>query len=282
MIDAHVHFWQYNEVKDAWITNEMKMLQRDFLPQHLKPFLQQNNINGIIAVQADQSEAENKFLIDLARRNDEIEGIIGWTDLQALDVEEKLCYYSQASIIKGFRHIVQAEESGFLKREAFLRGIQQLKQFGFTYDVLVYPRQLKEATVFVNTFPEQRFMINHCAKPDIRNRKLSEWKNLIKEIAQNKNVYCKLSGLTTETVWNSWSEKDFYPYLDAVTEAFGTERLVFGSDWPVMLLSGTYDKWKMLVENYIRQFTERDKENIFRNNAIRFYNITRETINEIV
>lgn len=279
MIDTHVHFWNYNKVKDAWITDDMKMLQRDFLPQHLKPLLQKNEINGIVAVQADQSELENKFLVELAKKNSEIEGIVAWVDLKAPDVEERLHFYSQASIIKGFRHIVQAEPEGFLRNEKFLRGVGLLSSFHFTYDVLIYHHQLREALDFVSKFPGQKFIIDHCAKPDIKNKKITEWKTLMDEMAKNKNVYCKLSGLTTETVWNKWSGKDFYPYLDTVMESFGPERLLFGSDWPVMLLSGTYDKWKMLIENYIRQFAKADKENIFRNNAIRFYNIFREAIN---
>lgn len=273
MIDTHVHFWNYDKVKDAWINDEMKILQRDFLPQHLKPELDQNGMEGVVVVQADQSENETKFLIELAKKNPEIKGIIGWVDLQNEDIENKLLYYSQSSIIKGFRHIVQAESPGFLKGERFLNGIKLLKNFEFTYDVLIYQNQLEEAIDFVNEFPEQKFIIDHCAKPMIKDKKIDEWEKGMQEISQNKDVYCKLSGLTTEAKWNNWNEKDFYPYLDIVFECFGTDRLLFGSDWPVVLVSGTYTKWKNLLKNYMHNYSPEEKEKVFTKNAIEFYNL---------
>ena len=148
-----------------------------------------------------------------------------------------------------------------------------LQVFGFTYDILIYENQLKEAIEFVNKFPDQKFIIDHCAKPSIKNNQIKEWENLINEIAQNENVYCKLSGLITEAKWNCWNEKDFYPYLDIVFESFGTDRLLFGSDWPVMLLSGTYSKWKKLLENYMNNFSTKEKQKVFGENAIKFYNL---------
>jgi L-fuconolactonase len=273
MIDAHVHFWEYNKIKDAWITDEMQMLQRDFLPKDLRPKLLQNKIDGVIAVQADQSENETEFLLNLTTNNPEIKGIVGWTDLQNANLENKLLYYSKYSVIKGFRHIVQAEPDDFLQNKQFLNGIKVLQVFGFTYDILIYENQLKEAIKFVNKFPDQKFIIDHCAKPSIKNYRIKEWGNLVNEIAKDENVYCKLSGLITEAKWNCWNEKDFYPYLDIVFESFGTDRLLFGSDWPVMLLSGTYSKWKSLLENYMNNFSTEEKQKLFGENAIKFYNL---------
>jgi len=273
MIDTHVHFWNYEKEKDAWINDEMKILQRDFLPQHLKSELDQNGMEGIVAVQADQSENETKFLIELAKKNPEIKGIVGWVDLQNENIGNKLLYYSQSSIIKGFRHIVQAESPGFLKGERFLNGIKLLKNFEFTYDVLIYQNQLNEAIEFVNKFPEHKFIIDHCAKPEIKNKSIINWQEGMQEISQNINVYCKLSGLTTEANWNNWKEKDFYPYLDIVFECFGTDRLLFGSDWPVVLVSGTYTKWKNLLGNYMHNYSPEEKEKVFTKNAIEFYNL---------
>jgi len=273
MIDAHVHFWKYNPLKDAWITGEMQLLQRDFFPKDLQPVLQENNVTGIIAVQADQSENETDFLLQLANKNPFIKGIVGWVDLQNKNLEDKLLYWSEYPVIKGFRHIVQAESDGFLRKEAFVNGIKLLKSFDFTYDILIYPNQLKEAIQFVNKFPNQKFVLDHCAKPFIRDQKISEWKIELKEIAQNENVYCKISGLTTEAKWNQWKEKDFYPYLDVVFESFGTDRILFGSDWPVMLLSSTYNKWKNLLEKYMLQFSDEEKQKVFDTNAIKFYNL---------
>lgn len=273
MIDAHIHFWKYNKVKDAWITDDMKVLQHDFLPQNMRPVLLENKIDGVIAVQADQSENETNFLLDLAKENPEIEGIVGWVDLQDENVEKRLYYYFQSSIIKGFRHIVQTEPSGFLRGEKFLNGIKILQHFGFTYDILIYENQLKEAIEFVNKFPGQKFVIDHCAKPSIKSKKIKDWKKLMNEIAQNENVHCKLSGLITEAKWNKWNEKDIYPYLDTVVESFGTDRLLFGSDWPVMLLSGNYTRWKLFLEDYLNKFSGEVKADVMGNNAIKFYNL---------
>lgn len=277
MIDTHVHFWKYNKVKDAWITDDMKSLQRDFLPEHIRTELKENNVDGVIAVQAGQSENETTFLFELAKRNAEIKGIVGWIDLQNENIEERLIYYSQSPVIKGFRHIVQAEPEGFLNNEKFLNGIKLLKKFNFTYDILIYENQLPEAVGFVNKFPEQKFIIDHCAKPGIKKKSINAWKKGMQEISQNKNVYCKLSGLTTEADWSNWKEKDFYPYLDCVFENFGTGRLLFGSDWPVMLVSGTYTKWKTLLENYMRNFSAEEKLKVFKNNAIKFYQLQPDT-----
>jgi L-fuconolactonase len=273
MIDAHVHFWKYNKIKDAWITDEMQLLQRDFFPDDVALTLYENGINGIVAVQADQSENETNFLLQLADKNPVIKGIVGWIDLQNKNCEDKLLYYSQYNTIRGFRHIVQTEPTGFLQKENFLNGIKALQNFGFTYDVLIYENQLKEAIEFVNKFPEQKFVIDHSAKPAIKNKRKKEWKNGITEIAKNENVFCKVSGLITEAKWNQWKEKDFYPYLDVVFESFGTDRILFGSDWPVMLLSGTYRRWKNLLENYMKQFSHEEKRKVFGENAIKFYNL---------
>lgn len=274
MIDSHVHFWKYNKIKDAWITDDMKLLQKDFLPQNLQPILEENNVSGVVAVQADQSEDETQFLLSLAKGNDFIKGVVGWVDLQNEDLEKKLLYYSNETLIKGFRHIVQAEAPGFFENEKFLDGVRALQDFGFTYDILIYERQLNEALKFVNKFPSAKFIIDHCAKPDIKNESIVEWKNGIKEMSENKNVYCKLSGLITEANWNDWNENTIYPYLDVVFDCFEINRLVFGSDWPVMLLSGTYSKWKRFLENYMKHFTKQEKEKIFSENAARFYNLS--------
>jgi len=274
MIDAHVHFWNYHKVRDAWITDEMKLLQRDFLPTDLTNEIKENNVEGIVAVQADPSENETLFLLNLAEKNPVIKGVVGWIDLQNKHVEKKLLYYSNVPIIKGFRHIVQSEPKGFLLNEKFLNGIQYLHNFQFTYDILIYENQLQEAIEFVNKFPSQKFIIDHCAKPSIKNKSIHQWKQLMKIIAQNENVFCKISGLITEAIWNQWNEEAFYPYLDAVFDFFGTGRILFGSDWPVILLSGNYLKWKKLVEQYMDPFSAEQKQKVFRENAIEFYNLT--------
>ena len=273
LIDAHVHFWKYHPVKDAWITSDMKVIQHDFLPEDLLPLLKENNIDGCMAVQAGQSEEETNFLLQLAAANDHIKGIVGWVDLSSYNVGERLSHFSAYKKLKGFRHIVQAEPEGFLLKEDFLNGIKALSQYDYSYDVLVFHHQLNDVLEFVNRFPEQRMIIDHCAKPGIKNKEITEWGKLMKAIARQPNISCKLSGLLTEAAWNEWRPADIYPYLDTVFEAFGTNRLLFGSDWPVILLSGRYAQWKDLLEKYMENFEPDEKQKVFGNNAIDIYNL---------
>ena len=273
MIDAHVHFWKYNKIKDGWITNEMKVLQKDFLPGDLAKEIKENDLEGIVAVQAHQTEDETMFLLNLAEKNPIVKGVVGWIDLQNKNIEKKLLYYSKLPLIRGFRHIVQSEPERFLLNHQFLNGIRYLNDFQFSYDILIYENQLKEAIEFVNKFPSQKFIIDHCAKPSIKNKSIIQWKQLLKEVAENQNVFCKLSGLITEARWNQWNEEDLYPYFDSVFDYFGTDRILFGSDWPVILLSGNYLKWKNLLKKYMNQFSSQENQKVFRENAIEFYNL---------
>lgn len=272
-IDTHVHFWQYDKVRDAWITDNMKTLQQDYLPQTIAGTFRRNGINGCIAVQADQSELETLFLMELSKSHDIIKGVVGWVDLQNEKIEERLHYFAQYKVIKGWRHIVQGEADDFLVKPAFQRGVGALRSYNYTYDVLIYPKQLKAALEFVSKFPEQKLVIDHCAKPEIAARKIDDWAGKMEELAKSPNVYCKLSGLFTEAKWKEWSPAEFYPYLDIVFKAFGTDRLLYGSDWPVILLSGMYVQWKSLLEKYMESFDKEDKEKVFGRNAIRFYDL---------
>ena len=273
IIDTHVHFWKYDKKRDAWITDEMKILKQDQLPAHLIPTLKRNGVDGCVAVQAGQSEYETHFLVELAKTHSEIKGVVGWTELQGKSVEERLQFFSQYNIIKGWRHVVQSEPDDFLVREDFQNGIRALAPYNYTYDILIYHYQLRPALEFVAKFPKQKFVVDHCAKPDIGKKDIDEWKVLMKEMARHPNVFCKLSGLFTETKWKRWSAGDFYPYLDVVFETFGTDRLMFGSDWPVMLLSGIYVQWKSLLEKYMENLVEEDRLKVLGENAISFYNL---------
>jgi L-fuconolactonase len=272
VIDSHVHFWKYDKKRDAWM-KDMKILQQDYLPVTLAPTFKRNEVNGCVAVQADQSELETHFLVELAKTNSIIKGVVGWIDLRAANVEERLEYFSQYQIIKGYRHVVQGEPNDFLYGEDFRRGIRALHRYNYTYDVLIYHHQLKPAVDFVSAFPDQKFVVDHCAKPDIKNKKLDEWKVLMRAMAAHPHVFCKLSGLFTEADWKEWSAGDFYPYLDTVFEVFGPDRLMFGSDWPVMLAAGIYVQWKSLLEKYMENFPVEDKQKISGLNAIGFYNL---------
>ena len=273
-IDSHQHFWRYDAVRDAWLNESMAVLKRDFLPEHLAVELAANGIDSSIAVQADQSENETMFLLDLAEKSKRIAGVVGWVDLLSPHVPENLEYFSHFSKLCGFRHIAQAEpDDRFLARETFVKGVAQLQAFGFTYDILVYSKQLPAAIELVARLPEQRFVVDHLAKPEIKFGKTAPWAAQMREIAQNKNVFCKLSGLVTEGDWKHWKADDFKPCLDVVFDAFGVERLMFGSDWPVCLVAGTYRQVKQLIEDYVKGYSQPDKERIFGGNAARFYGL---------
>jgi L-fuconolactonase len=273
-IDAHQHFWQYNPQRDGWITDQMSVLKRDFLPQDLIPELRKNRVHGCVAVQVDQSEQETMSLLNLANHVPEIKGVVGWVNLCAPNLPERLQHFSQFEKLCGFRHIVQSEpDDQYMLRGNFMAGIAALSKFNFTYDILIYPRQLPAAIELVNKFPEQRFVIDHLAKPLIRSRTIEPWAQQMKALAANRHVYCKVSGLITEADWRNWCENDFRPYLDVALEAFGPDRLMFGSDWPVCLLAGTYESVKALVVNYIRDLPDEQQENILGLNAIRVYEL---------
>lgn len=273
-IDSHQHFWIYDSVRDAWITDDMKVIQRSFLPSDLQPLLQANGVDGCIAVQADQSENETNFLLQLAAENDFIKAVVGWIDFRAENLEERLKHFSKFKKLKGFRHILQGESDvAFMLREDFCKGISKLQQYGFTYDILIDPRHLANTLPFVERFPQQAFVIDHLAKPLIAQGEINEWKTAMAAIAKHSNVYCKLSGMVTEANWKQWKYEDFVPYLDAMVELFGTDRLMFGTDWPVCLLAGSYEQVCGILEQYLSSFTPTEQENIWYNNAARFYRL---------
>jgi L-fuconolactonase len=252
----------------------MSALKRDFLPEELAAEYRTHGIDASVAVQVDQSEEETLFLLDLARSNPQIAGVVGWVDLVSARIDERLHFFSQHKKLRGFRHIAQSErDDRFLVHSNFVRGVSQLRQFGFTYDILIYPKQLPAALELVSKFPEQRFVIDHLAKPEIKTKNSEFWATHMRRIAENTNVYCKLSGLATEADWRNWRPADFTPYLDVVLDAFGPDRLMFGSDWPVCLLAASYGQVKQIVEDSVRGYTVEQKENIFGGNAIRFYGL---------
>ena len=273
-IDSHQHFWRYDAARDGWIKDSMSVLKRDFLPEELEGECKANGIDATIAVQADQSEADTLFLLDLAKRSKRIAGVVGWVDLRSPSVDDRLRFFSKFEKLCGLRHIAQSEpDERFLVSRDFMRGMARLREFGFTYDILIYPRQLAAAIELVSKFPEQRFVVDHMAKPEINAGNREPWASHMRIIAQNSNVHCKLSGLVTEADWHHWKPEDMIPYLDVVFEAFGPERLLFGSDWPVCLLSASYGQVKQLIENYVEAHAAEHKQLIFGGNAMRFYGV---------
>jgi L-fuconolactonase len=273
-IDSHQHFWKFDPVRDSWITDEMSVIQRDFMPQDLKPILETNGVDGCVAVQADQSINETEFLLELANKNDFIKAVVGWIDLQAEDINEQLERWKSEKKLAGFRHVLQAEpDLNYMLRPNFMRGISALAKHDFTYDILIFPKHLTVAEQFVAHFPDQPFVLDHIAKPYIRAGLIDEWKKAIAALAKFQNVQCKVSGIITEADWKSWNYEQIKPYLDVVFEAFGIDRIMFGSDWPVCLLAGSYGQIKGIVDTYTEAFSTSEKAKVFGENAAQFYGI---------
>lgn len=273
-IDAHQHFWKFDAVRDSWITDDMQVIRRDFLPQDLEPLLLENNFSGCVVVQSDQSEAENVFQLQHAEQHDFIKGVVGWIDLRAENAGERLEYYSRFKKLKGFRHILQGEaQRDLMLTPAFMNGISMLHKYGFTYDILIYPDQLTYIPAFVEALPQQSFVIDHIAKPDIKAHTIDQWKKDIEAVARYQNVYCKISGMITEANWHQWRQQDFVPYLDVVLNAFGEDRIMFGSDWPVCLVAASYKNVVQIMEDYFTRFSKQVQEKFFSLNANRFYRL---------
>lgn len=272
-IDSHQHFWKFDPVRDGWIDDSMLKIKRDFLPADLQPLLTENKFLGCVAVEAHQSEEQTNFLVDLASKNDFIKGVVGWVDLRNKNVSERLNHFSNHKIIKGFRHVVQAEADDFMLRTDFRNGISALKPFDYTYDILIFHRQLPAAIDLVNRFPDQRFVIDHIAKPDIKSGDIASWEKNIKEIAKAEKVWCKISGMVTEADWNKWQAADLKPYLDVIFENFSIDKLMFGSDWPVCNLAGEYGKIVKTLEDYISQLPTQEQDKIWYENAKTFYKL---------
>jgi L-fuconolactonase len=273
IIDSHQHFWQYDPIKYAWIEDEMKVIQRDFLPSDLKPLLAEVGVDGCVAVQADQSLSETHFLLDLAKENDFIKGVVGWFDLKNENRDQELEVLKAHKKLKGFRLITQGQPAGFMLDEHFLKGVAALHPFDYTYDILIFENQLKEAKEMVRLLPDMKLVVDHIAKPDIKNKSFNEWKSGIAEIAKHENVYMKLSGMITEANWATWTEADIRPYLETSLEAFGADRLMFGSDWPVCLVAGAYQHVFDFVKNFTSELSKDEQNAIMGLNAVKFYSL---------
>ncbi|MBI3850962.1 MAG: amidohydrolase family protein [Verrucomicrobia bacterium] len=272
-IDAHQHFWHYDAQQYPWIPKRSP-LHHDWLPDDLAPLLAKAGLDGCIAVQARQRIEESRWLLTLADRSPIIKGVVGWVDLQSDTVERELAELCRNPRFVGVRHVVQDEpDADFMLRPNFLLGIAKLKAFNLSYDILIFPSQLPAAIELVKRFPEQPFVLDHIAKPLIKTGTLSPWQEQIRELAKAPNVMCKVSGMVTEADHGKWRLDDFKPYLDVVFSVFGEDRLMFGSDWPVCLLSGSYERVFDLVADYTRQLTAAARNKFFGGNAVSFYRI---------
>jgi L-fuconolactonase len=268
-IDAHQHFWNYTPDEYGWIDRTMSLLRRDFGPQDVADLMDRNSIDGSVAVQARQSLEETEWLLDLADEHPRIQGVVGWVDLRAPDVAEQLDRFRGRPKLCGVRHILQAErDDRFMLGADFLRGIAALGDF--VYDILILPRHLPVAAELVARFPKQRFVLDHLAKPNIREGEIKQWEQDLRRLAQSPNLFCKASGLVTEADWSCWKPADLRPYLDVALDAFGPRRLLFGSDWPVCLVAAGYHEVVNVVADLLSSAHRRW---VFGENAVRVYGL---------
>jgi L-fucono-1,5-lactonase len=275
-IDAHHHLWRYSKVEYGWIAGNMAPIARDFLPQDLEQVLTSSGIQGSIAVQARQSLEETQSLLNFAQEFSMIRAIVGWAPIASPELPQVLERFHHFQKLKGFRHVVQDEpDDGFLLRTDFNAGIALLKSYGLVYDILIFERQLPAAISFVDRHPSQVFVLDHIAKPRIRDRVLEPWRTNIRELARRENVFCKLSGMVTEAHWAKWRPADLQPYFDVVLNAFGPKRLMAGSDWPVCLLASTYETWFSALREFISSLSSTDQEMILGGVATKVYSLGR-------
>lgn len=273
-IDTHQHFWKYNAEEYAWIGAGMEALRRDFLPADLQPLLQAQGMDGSVAVQARQSLEETHWLLRLADKNPWILGVVGWVDLAAEGVERELESLRAHPKLCGVRHVLQDEpDDRYMLRADFKRGLALLKDFDLAYDLLLYPRHLPVACELVESFPEQRFVLDHLAKPLIKAQQIEPWAGELRLLAAHPNVFCKVSGMVTEADWHNWKMNDFTPYLEVALEAFGPARLMVGSDWPVCTLAAHYSDVMAIPMALFSRLAAEEQEAIWGGNARRFYRL---------
>ncbi|MCP4262170.1 MAG: amidohydrolase family protein [Planctomycetes bacterium] len=273
-IDTHQHFWKYSKEEYPWIGEGMEVLAQDRLPADLSPLLKENGIDGTVAVQARQVIEETEALLAMAEEYDFICGVVGWVDLRSQDVEAQLERFKERKKLVGVRHVVQDEpDDKFVLRDDFMRGIGKLRAYGLVYDILIFPHQMAATIELVKRFPEQVFILDHIAKPNIKDKKMSPWESDIKNLASFENVSCKISGMVTEADWHNWSAEDFRPYMEVLLEAFGAQRLTIGSDWPVCTLAGEYGSVISIAADFIAQLSDNEQKAIWEENPKRIYGL---------
>jgi len=273
-IDTHQHFWLYNEVEYDWMGPGMDILKRDHLPIDLKPLIEAEGIDGTVTVQARQTLGETEWLLELADQNSFILGVVGWVNLRSPDIDQQLERYSEHSKLKGVRHVVHDEpDVDFMLGKDFLRGISRLKQYNLAYDLLIRPEHLPPSIEVVKQFPDLPFIVDHIAKPLIKDQRMEPWATDIQKLAEFPNVYCKVSGMVTEADWINWKPEDFLPYMEKIFESFGTKRVTLGSDWPVCTLAGEYGQVMQIPTDYVLKLSVDEQSDVWGNNAKSFYSL---------
>jgi L-fuconolactonase len=275
-VDAHHHLWRYSAAEYGWIDGSMAALQRDFLVPELERELKAAGVGACVAVQARQTLEETEWLLGLAEQSAVIRGVVGWAEIAGEGFAAELERLCARPLLKGLRHVAQAEPAGFLDGGDFNRGIAAMLDPGLIYDVLIVARQLEEATRLVDRHPQQVFVLDHIAKPEIARGEIDGWSRGIQELARRENVSCKLSGMVTEADWGAWTPEGLRPYFDVVLEAFGARRLMVGSDWPVMTVACSYQRWWDVVEGWLAELSSEERAEVEGGVAERVYRLSRK------
>jgi len=274
LLDSHQHFWQVGRFDYPWMTSDLGVLYRDYLPHDLAPIIEARGVTKTVLVQASNSVAESRWLLNLADENSFIAGVVGWVDLMSPIIDAQLDELTTHPKFKGVRHLVESEPNdNWLVQASVLSGLRQLSKYRLSYDLLVHSRHLKYVPQVVETVPELTFVIDHLAKPPIAKNEIKEWSEALKPLASYEHVHCKLSGLVTEANWTSWKPDDLRPYVEYALELFGADRLMFGSDYPVCLLAASYDRVLDAFQEILAPLSDADREKIFSNNAAKFYRL---------
>lgn len=274
-IDAHQHFWRYRPEEFEWIDDSMAAIQRDYLPADLRPLLASNGMQGSIAVQARQTLEETEWLLELARQNpDVVCGVVGWAPLEAPELPAVLERLTREPLLRGLRHVVQAEPDGFLLSPSFEAGVRRLAGTGLVYDLLILAHQMPEAIRFVDRHPDLPVVLDHLGKPDLRALQLEPWAGHLQQLARRPNVFCKLSGMVTEAAWACWSAEQLQPFFEVALEAFTPSRLLAGSDWPVLEVASSYTRWWQTLRGWTAGLTASEKEQLFGGTAAAVYRVS--------
>jgi L-fuconolactonase len=275
IIDAHQHFWRLDRFDYEWLNApQLAKIKRDYLPLDLQPLLEQVGVRKSIFVQTQHNIAETDWVLALAHEYDFLAGVVGWVDLASEDCERQVEQFKDQPLFVGVRHVTHDEpDDDFIVREDSLRGLRVLEKHRVPFDLLFYPRHLKHVPTIVEHCPNLPLVIDHLAKPNIKDRVLQPWLDDLRQAASFPNVYCKLSGMVTEANWTNWTPADLRPYIDHALELFGPERCMFGSDWPVCELAGTYQEvFQALAEN-VAELSSSEQAAIFGQTAVRFYGL---------
>ena len=273
-IDAHHHFWKYDPAEYGWIDDAMAAIRRDFLPEDLQREIANVGIDGVVSVQARQTVEATQWLLALAEAHDFIRGVVGWVPLVSPSVSNDLARFAEDRRLKAVRHVLQGEgDERYMLRADFNRGIAALRECGLVYDILILERHLPQTIEFVDRHPDQVFVLDHIAKPRIKDGIISPWRENIMKLAERENVYCKLSGMVTEADYEAWTEAELRPYMDTVLAAFGPRRLMFGSDWPVCLVACPYERWHRIISEFISPLSASERERILGGTAIEAYRL---------